>query len=140
MRSYHEPTCANFLKEPLVFGVRLMPLLLLLLVSGMAQVLLSVALSIGITTLGYGALLIQARFGKNGSEEALIYFLEKKLKIPPHAIKKGVHFEIQSHDTLDQDEQIAHKAPLEESLREIPPGENRIISLDITPAGASLRI
>lgn len=139
MREYREPTCANFLKEPHILGVRLLPLLLLTFLTGALQAFGETYAALCIAGCGYVLLRLQARLGKNGSEEALLYCLEKRIGKPKSKISKGVYFEFKHPDTMDEEDQINHKTSLEEDLREISPGESRILRIKITPRGAFLK-
>jgi hypothetical protein len=137
MREFREPTCANFLKEPFVLGVKLMPLLLLTLLVGVVQAAGFPFPAIGLAVLGYGILRLHAHFGKNGSEEALLFFLEKRLSKPKPPITEKITFEFKHPDTLDEEEAVFHKSSLEEEFR-LPPGKSKIIRIRITEPGAFL--
>jgi hypothetical protein len=137
MREYREPTCANFLKEPHILGVRLIPLLLLTFAVGALQAIGATFWAIGLAIVGYGLLKLHARYGKNGSEESLLFFFEKKISKTKPALTKGVPFEFKHPDTMDEQDQIFHKSNVEEEIREIRPGESRLIRITIGAEGAS---
>jgi len=137
MREYREPTCANFLKEPHILGVRLIPLLLLTFTVAAIQAVGATFWAISLAIIGYGFLKLHARYGKNGSEESLLFFFENRFSKPKPTLTKGVSFEFKHPDTMDEQDQIFHKSTFEEEIREIRPGESRLIRITIGAGGAS---
>lgn len=114
-----------------------MPLLLLTLLVGVVQAAGFPFPAIGLAILGYGFLRLHARFGRNGSEEALLYFLEKKLGKPKSPTTETITFEFKHPDTMDEDEAIYHKSAMEEDFR-LPPGKSKLVRVRISPNGAFL--
>jgi hypothetical protein len=137
MREYREPTCATFLKEPLVLGVSLFPLLLLV---GAVSFLQTIGLTIFaciLAVLGYSGLRLHARLGRVGSEEAVLYWLERKAKAPLASALPTKRISFQSPDTLDEDQALDQKAGLEEELRRLRSKESVVISISVSPDGAT---
>jgi hypothetical protein len=137
MREYREPSCATFLKEPLVLGVSLFPLLLLVGAVSFLQTLGFTITACAIALLGYIGLRFQARLGRVGSEERVIYWMEKKAKARLQAPSPRRTIAFHSPDTLDQDQALDLKAGLEDELRSIRPGDSAVISIEIANRGAT---
>lgn len=136
MRNYREPTCANFLREPFVLGVTLLPLLCLVFLVSVLQVLGLTYPAMAAALLGYAALRIQARFGKAGSEESLIFLLERKLKAKVGQVLPIIKVPLKSSDTLDEPAQIYEKNEIEEQLRAIRPNTGLRAVISISERGA----
>lgn len=131
MRKYSESTARNLLRKPLVLGVPLIGLILLSfvvlttnLIGGQGR--LSSTVSLLIAIIGYGFLRTVNRIAKNGWEEKVVYKIEglsKKRKLPQqYGDLVPAHIEIQSADTLDDDELVQQKETLREWLRDIKRG------------------
>ena len=137
MREYREPSCATFLKEPLVLGVSLIPLLLLVGAVSFLQTLGFTVTACLAALLGYVGLRLHARLGRVGSEESVIYWIEKKVKARVQEPAKTREIQFVSPDTLDGDQALDLKAVLEDEFRAIRPDESAVIAIEITDKGAA---
>jgi DNA helicase HerA-like ATPase len=145
MRQYLEPTCANLLRQPLVLGVSMTGLLFLIFLVSLLQVLLSSFpwanfISGTAAIVGYAALRLLARFGKNGWEESLVFRIERLVeKIKQTSPEEHAsRLEVISPETLDEEGLIFQKQIVEDRLRELMPAESTIIALKVSEAGARI--
>jgi len=137
MRKFREETCHNFLREPLILGVNLLGLLILVFFICILQIFGKTYFAAAFALVGYIILRLQARYGKNGSEEFFIYFLEKYLKPQQSINRKFFPITFYSKDTLDEEELIYQKNILIDELKAIQVNENYFSSIFISKDGST---
>jgi hypothetical protein len=147
MRQYSEPSCRHLLRQPLIFGVPFVGLLILVVVTVGLQVLaqghsVRCMVGMGVSVVAYVLLRTFTRFAKSGWDEGLLFLLERLFTTSDGRLGKldviSTDIEVISPDTLDEDGLLSAKLLLEDELSHLKPEETRTLHCRMDARGALL--
>lgn len=147
MRQFTEPSCRHLLRQPLIFGIPFVGLLVLSFLTVFLQLLaqgdtVRSLSGLGLSALSYGLMRLFSKFAKIGWDQSILFLLERltaKSKGSPGKLQeKPTEIEVMPPDTMDDLDLMSSKQLLEEELKHLIADQSLVLKCAVNDEGAKL--
>ncbi|MBI2712580.1 MAG: DUF87 domain-containing protein [Bdellovibrio sp.] len=147
MRQFAEPSCRHLLRQPLIFGIPFVGLLILSFLTVFLQLLahgetVRSLVGLGLSIILYGLLRVFSTYAKPGWDQAPLFYLERLFSnrwgLLGRVTEKPTELEVIPPDTLDDLDLMSSKQLLEEELKHLQTDQSLILECRVDEKGARL--